>query len=229
MGAPVGPTGCNAPASAEAETPEAASSPIRGLQVAAGYGRFWSHLKFKDGTRPTLSEQSVVGQLGYFFTPALSLTATGGGILSGEMTEDGLNLDVGTGFVVSLQVVWQFLTEKGARPFMSASFTASFSRASFEDRAIERNGHIWGTDARFGLTVGYTFFNWWRIYLSPRVFGGPVFIDDGDTRLQGSDRYFVQAGMGMGFLLPKGITLYVDGSPAGEQSISAGIAAFFPI
>ena len=41
--------------------------------------------------------------------------------------------------------------------------------------------------------------------------------------------YFVQSGMGMGFLLLKGVTLYVDGSPAGEQSISAGIAGFFPI
>ena len=80
-----------------------------------------------------------------------------------------------------------------------------------------------------GLVAGYTLFDWWRLYLSPRVFGGPVFIDDGETKVQGSDRYFVQAGMGTAFLLPKGITLYVDGSPAGEQAISAGIAGFFPV
>ncbi len=229
MGAPVGPTGCNAPKSAtEGETPAEAKK-LRGLQIAAGYGRFWSHLKFKDGTRPTLSEQSVNGQIGYYFNKDVSLTAVGGAILSGHMYEDGLNLDVGTGFVVSLQAAWQFLDEKGAIPFLSASLMASFSRAPFDDRNADRSGFIWGTDVRIGLTVGYTFFNWWRIYLAPRFFGGPVFIDDGTSKVQGSDRYFVQAGMGMAFLLPKGLTIYVDGSPAGEQAVSAGLAAFFPL
>lgn len=74
------------------------------------------------------------------------------------------------------------------------------------------------------MTVGYTFFDVRRGYLSPRVFGGPVFI-----HIQGRDRYFVQAGMGMGFLLPRGFTIFVDGSPAGEQAISAGLAYYFPV
>jgi hypothetical protein len=77
--------------------------------------------------------------------------------------------------------------------------------------------------------VGYTFFDFWRVYLSPRVFGGPVFIDYGSRRLQGRDRYFVQAGMGMSFLLPKGFAIYVDGSPAGEQAITAGAAFYLPL
>jgi hypothetical protein len=110
---------------------------------------------------------------------------------------------------------------------MSASVIGSFSRSPFED-AGGASGHVFGTDARFALTVGYTLFDVWRLYLSPRVFGGPVFIDYPDSRLQGRDRYFVQAGMGMSFLLPKGLTLYVDGSPAGEQAISAGLAFFIP-
>lgn len=229
MGAPVGPTGCNAPKSVTEGGVPGTEAKLRGIQVAAGYGRFWSHLKFQDGTKPTLSAQSVNGQIGYYFNRRVSLTAVGGAILSGTMYEDGLDLDVGTGFVVSLQAAWQFIEEKGAIPFLSASLAASFSRASFDDNNAARSGYIWGTDVRIGLTVGYTFFDWWRIYLAPRFFGGPVFIDDGTSKVQGSDRYFVQAGMGMAFLLPKGLTIYVDGSPAGEQAISAGLAAFFPI
>ena len=84
-------------------------------------------------------------------------------------------------------------------------------------------------DVQLGLTVGYTLFDVWRLYLAPRVFGGPIFIDAPAERIQGRDRYFVQAGMGMGFILPKGITLYIDGSPAGQQSVSAGLAYFIPV
>ena len=228
MGAPVGPTGCNAPKKSDATSASSADERIRGIQMAAGYGRFWSHLKFEDDSKPTLTEQSVVGQLGYFFTKDLSLTAVGGAILSGTMKTDGPNLEVGTGFVVSMRVSWQFLDQKAFRPFLSASMTASYSRAPFED-AADRKGTLWGTDVRFGLTAGYTFFGWWTVYLSPRVFGGPVFIDDGETKLQGRDRYFIQAGMGTAFLLPKGFTVYVDGSPAGEQAVSAGLAWFLPV
>ena len=111
---------------------------------------------------------------------------------------------------------------------MSASLGFSYARSRFKGES-DVEGHLFGTDVRLALTVGYTFFDFWRIYLSPRVFGGPVFIDDGSTRLRGRDRYFVQAGMGMGFLLPKGFTIYIDGSPAGEQAISAGLALYLPI
>jgi hypothetical protein len=228
VGAPVGPTGCNAPKKSETEAGASTEDKVRGIQITAGYGRFWSHLKFADDSKPTLTEQSVIGQVGYFFSRNLSLTAVGGAILSGTMYLDGPDLDVGTGFVVSMHVAWQFLDQKAFRPFMSGSLTASYSRAPFDD-GQGRTGFIWGTDVRLGWTVGYTFFHFWSVYLSPRVFGGPVFIDEGDTKIQGRDRYFVQAGMGMAFMLPKGITIYVDGSPAGEQAISAGLAWFLPV
>jgi hypothetical protein len=226
VGAPVGPTGCNAPKKSGAES--STDEKVRGVQIASGYGRFWSHLKFTDGTKPTLTEQSVIGQVGYFFSRKLSLTAVGGAILSGTMYTPGPDLEVGLGFVVSMHVSWQFLDQKAFRPFMSGSLTASYSRTPFKD-GVSREGFIWGTDVRLGLTVGYTFFHFWSVYLSPRFFGGPVYIDDGDTKIRGRDRYFVQAGMGTAFMLPKGFTIYVDGSPAGEQAISAGLALFLPV
>lgn len=227
MGAPAGPTGCNAP-SQKAENQNSDASSQRGVQISAGYGHFWSHLHFEGGTEPTLTQQTVVGQLSYFFSDRIHLTLGGGGVLSGNLKGDGHNLDVGPGFLLSLRLAWQVLQEKGARPFLSLSIAFSYSRSKF-DGTDTYGGHIWGTDARFALTVGYTFFEFWRVYLSPRVFGGPVFIDDGTDRIQGRDRYFVQAGMGMGFLLPKGFTIYIDGSPAGEQALSAGLAFYLTI
>ncbi len=223
MGAPVGPTGCNAPKSDEPGTEGS-----RGVQVSAGYGRFWSHLHFEGGADPTLVQQTAVAQVGYFFSDRLSLSLAGGTVTNGEMYGDGLDLEVGTGFLLSLRLTWQLLEEKGPRPFLSISFAASYSRSPFEDTDRIR-GHLWATDVQLGLTVGYTLFDVWRLYLAPRVFGGPIFIDAPAERIQGRDRYFVQAGMGMGFILPKGITLYIDGSPAGQQSVSAGLAYFIPV
>ena len=196
--------------------------------MSAGYGRFWSHLHFEGNIEPTLTQQTAVAQVGYFFRNDLSLTLGGGAIVNGEMTGGGLSLDVGTGFVASLRLTWRFLDEKGARPFMSTSLSVSFARSPFRDDAGV-DGYIFGSDVRGALTVGYTFFDVWQVYLSPRVFGGPVFIGYPDRNLQGRDRYFVQAGMGMSFLLPRGFTIYVDGSPAGEQAISAGLAYFIPV
>jgi len=223
VGAPVGPTGCNAPKKNAAD-----DKGPRGIQVSAGYGRFWSHLHFEGGIEPTLRQQTAVAQAAYFFGNGLDLSLGGGVVANGKMYGDGLSLAVGTGFVVSLRLTWQFLKEKGARPFMSAAVAASYSRSPFEDDA-GTEGYLWGTDFRFALTVGYTLFDFWRVYLSPRVFGGPVFIAYPKESIQGRDRYFVQAGMGMSFILPRGFTIYVDGSPAGEWAISCGLAYFIPV
>ena len=231
MGAPVGPAGCNGPKPAESPVTDGETAiekrPTRGIQIAASYGRFWSHLHFEDDTEPDLTQQTVAGQLSYFFSPNWHLALSGGGVISGTLQGDGHDLDVGPGFLVSLRGTWRFLTERGAIPFASLSVGFTFSRSKFE-ADDGTNGHLWGTDVRGALTVGYTLFGVWQLYLSPRVFGGPVFVSDNTRDLQGRDRYFVQAGMGMGFLLPRGVTLFIDGSPAGEQAISAGAAIYLP-
>ncbi len=84
-----------------------------------------------------------------------------------------------------------------------------------------------GTDARFGITAGYTLWKFWQIYISPKVFGGPVFWHIGSDKIQGRDRYFVQAGLGTSIILPKGFILFINGSVAGEQAIGGGLVKSF--
>jgi hypothetical protein len=215
VGAPVGPTGCNASTKAE----ERASS---GFQLAAALSRNWSYLHFSDGSEPVLSQQAATGTFSYFFKNGWSIALSGGAVFAGRIHNSGHDLAFGPGFLVSARVAWKWLEQRGPVPFIMTSLTATFARSRIEDSS----GHVWGTDFRLGFTFGYTLFDVLSLYISPRVFGGPVFIDDATT-LRGRDRFFFQVGLGAAFLLPAGLTLFFDGSPGAEQSLSGGLAFSF--
>jgi hypothetical protein len=120
----------------------------------------------------------------------------------------------------------ELLAERGAVPFVHLGLALSVSRALAHERGGATSA-LWASDAQLSATVGYTLFRFWRPYVAPRVFGGPVFAERGGERIRGSDRYFFSAGLGMAFLLPAGFTIFADGSPLGLRSISAGAAVAF--
>lgn len=223
MGAPVGPTGCNRPApKGEHDVQEEGSA----WQIAASYGQTWSHLHFDDDYEPVFNQHAVVASGGYFFPNGWNLSLSAGAILGGEITGDGERYDIRPGAVVSFRVGWRWLAEDGAVPFLNSSVALSFSYSSSEDSVGETDTII-ATDARFALTVGYTLFDVWQLYLSPRGFGGPIFWRHGGESVRGRDRYFFQAGLGTAILLPAGFTVFADGSFLGEQAVSAGAAFAF--
>jgi hypothetical protein len=195
-------------------------------QVGASYAQFWSHLHFDGGIEPTLRQHTVVGSVGYYFSNGWSAVLSGGAILGGEMYGDGQSLDLNPGWLVSLSCAKRWIDEDGWIPFFSTGIAVSVSGSHLSEPGQDKE-RLFGTDVRLSLVVGYTFFDFWRVYLAPRAFGGPIFWFKDGQRLQGRDRYFFEAGMGMSFLLPAGITIFIDGSPAGEQAVSAGLAVAF--
>jgi hypothetical protein len=211
VGAPVGPTGCNA--SKGEDEPRETS----GFQLSAQHSRSRSYLQFEDDTKPVLEQQTAVASFGYFFASGWSVGLSGGVVFGGTLEGDGHDLTFGPGWLVSARVAWRFLDQEGPVPFMIGSLTASFSMS----------GKVWGTDVRLGLTVGYTLFDVLQVYISPRFFGGPVFIDRNGERTRGSDRFFFQVGLGTALLLPAGFTLFFDGSPGPEQTLTGGLAFSF--
>jgi len=217
---PVGPTGCNAARGDD----EARSS--GGWQVSLMHGQSWSYLHFEDGTEPVMNQQTAVGSLGYFFRSGWSVAVSGGGVFGGTVRGDGHDLGFGPGFLVSVRVAWRWLEEDGPVPFVVTSLSASFTRSAIASGA-RRSDVVLGTDFRLGFTVGYTLFDILQIYVSPRVFGGPIFIPGLGGRIQGRDRFFVQVGLGGALLLPAGLTLFVDGSPGGERALAGGLAISF--
>jgi hypothetical protein len=190
------------------------------------HGQSWSDLHFEDGTEPVMNQHTAVGSVGYFFPNGWSLVLSGGAVFGGTVRGDGHDLGFGPGFLVSARVGWRFLDQDGAVPFMIASLTASFTRSAI-DHGARSSDVVMASDFRLGLTAGYTLFDVLQVHVSPRVFGGPIFIPGLGGTVRGRDRYFVQIGLGGALLLPAGLTLFVDGSPAGERSLAGGLAISF--
>jgi hypothetical protein len=110
-------------------------------------------------------------------------------------------------------------------------FYLSYSRRVLSRAAAQapdtRSISFAATDVRLSLTAGYTIKDRLQVYLSPKVYGGPIFHLTNSDAVRGSDRYFVQAGMGMTLLLPGDFMLFVNGSPLGEQTLGGGLAKIF--
>ncbi len=142
------------------------------------------------------------------------------------MYENGESVDVLPGWLLSIRAEIFILEEKKFIPFITTSVAGTISRSESRDKD-NKTGVLAGTDVRLGLSTGYTLWNVWKVYFSPRIFGGPLFwTREGETE-QGRDQYLFQAGIGSSFILPKGITLYIDVSLSGEESIVTGIAWSF--
>ncbi len=196
-----------------------------GWQIALMHGRSWSHLHFGDGSEPVMDHQIGLVTLGYHFAKGIGLGVGLGGVHSGTLRGDGMDLELDPGWLVTARFSWQALAEKGARPFVVLSVSLGVTGSGIaRSGGSPAGGSVLGTDLRLDLTAGYTIARRLRLYVSPRVFGGPIFILRGGTRNQGRDRFFFQVGLGAAILLPAGITVFFEGSPGGEQAISGGVA-----
>jgi hypothetical protein len=173
-----------------------------------------------------VNQQSVIGFAEYFWQNGFSLHLGGGAVIEGDIEGNGATYPIEPGWLVSVRVDKQLVRERFIIPFISLSLALSFSKATVTGGDPSSARWI-ATDARLGVALGYTLFNFWQIYLAPKVFGGPIYWERKGDWQRGRDRYFFQAGVGTAFLLPAGITIFAYGSPLGEQAISAGVAVTF--
>lgn len=219
----VGPTSCQGPGKQEGTATAEPAGRFDGWQLSASYGQFWSHLKFDGGGQPDLRQQVVTGAVGYRVRDDMELRLSAGAIVEGSFGKPGQRQDLTPGWVISLQLVKQWISEDGFVPYLLTGFSlsSSMTKALNDDDAADR---LVGSDFRFTLIVGYTFFDRWRLYLAPRGFGGPIFWIREDETLRGSDRYFFQAAGGTSITLPGNVVIFVEGSPGGEQAVVGGLA-----
>jgi hypothetical protein len=194
--------------------------------VSAAYGQFWEFLHFTDGFEPMLNQQTVVATAGHYWKNGWNLSLSGGAIVAGRLEGAGEKYVVDPGWLASIRAGVELVHERGAIPFLELGLALSVSRATIRGEGQGTHA-LWATDAQLSLVVGYTLFDFWRLYLAPRAFGGPIFTDHDGAQVRGRDRYFFMAGLGTAFLLPAGITIFVDGSPLGERAITGGLAVTF--
>lgn len=194
--------------------------------VGASVGWFRSHMRFKGGHRPDFNQGSVAATAIRMWSNGYSLGLSAGAALGGYALEGDTRYVMEPGWMVSIRGGKLVLQEDGAVPFVDLSLAITFSMSSISGGDLPE-GRLIASDVRFTAAIGYTFGGVWRVNLSPKVFGGPVFWERDGENVQGSDRYFFQAGISSAIILPGGWLVFVDGSPLGEQAISGGIAAIF--
>lgn len=224
MGALAGPAGCSAGKGDEAR--DDSSDKGGAWLVGASTGWFRSHLRFDGGHRPDFNQGSVAATGVYLWPNGYSLGIAAGAALGGFAVEGDTRYTLEPGWMVSVRGGKLVVEERGAVPFVDLSLTLTFSMSSVSGGGLP-TGRLIASDARFSAAIGYTFGGIWRVNISPKIFGGPIFWERDGENIRGSDRYFFQAGIASSVLLPGGWMIFVEGSPLGEQTISGGIAAVF--
>jgi hypothetical protein len=149
-------------------------------------------------------------------SPRWTLSGSAGGTFAGRLTPPAGARALGGGGVVSLGASVVPLEEKGWIPFILISAALSFSGAQGDPA-------FYGTDARLGVAVGYTFFGVISPYVTGRVFGGPAIWGS----QIGTDVNHYQVGVGLIGLLPAGFDLSAEFVPLGEQRLAASVGYSF--
>lgn len=197
MSAPVGPTGL------AAECHGGSGGPLR---VALSGGALWTDLTLGGGT--ALTEQSISASLSAQLWPRLTLVGGVGGLLGGSIGGTGL----GGGVLVFAGASYRALAPRGAVPLVSVAVTASAAHARPAGRPFV------STDVKLSVTAAWPIARAVAPYLTAAAFGGPVFYR-GEVS---GDRYHYQVIAGVTAALPRGLDLFLEGSPVGARALSGG-------
>lgn len=193
--------------------PTSAAGDEPDLRVAASVAGFRTRLVFA-GTTPVDTEQfAAVAAFEKRLSRRWTLSASAGGVFSGQLVSSDRVDRLGPGGVVSVGASWTWLEQQGARPFVMLSGSLALS-------AVQTTPTLYAAgDARLGVAAGYTLWDRVTPYATARVFGGPVFWN----HQTGTDAYHVQLGAGLVVGLPAGFDLSAELVPLGEQRLTAAL------
>ena len=168
-----------------------------------------------------LREETLLVTAGWRPSPRLGVTLGAGAILDGTLTTpDDVAHDVDPGLAVSVSASVLAVDETGARPFVMLGASLGYSRTSTDgDQALSAG------DARVTALVGKTFVDVVSAYAVVRAFAGPVHWELTETT--GGDAHHYAVGAGAIARLPGNVSLFVEGLPLGERSLSAGAGLQF--
>lgn len=190
-----------------------------------------SYLTFDD-LDADLERLLLVASTDVFATETLTVQVGAGGLVAGELRgDDGLDREVGPGWIVSGGTTWRVLDGvDGPAPWLllSLSFGGTGTRTRADPPEVPRplRGDYLAFDVRFGAAVGKTFGGVVSPYAAARAFGGPVIWSEGADDRTGTDRYHVQIAAGAAMVLGP-VDLFVEGAPLGEQGVTGGLGVSY--
>lgn len=178
------------------------------LRLAAGAGALVTDLSFS-GAPSHLTEQSLSASASWALNPRWTLLGGAGALLGGGL--GGASLSAGALAFAGASV--RVLAPDGAVPLLAIAATLSALHAGLAA------GSLTSLDGKLSVTAAWPIARRFAPHLTAAVFGGPVWAG-GNT---GSDRYHYEAIVGLAVVLPRGLDLFVEGSPVGAQTLSGGL------
>jgi hypothetical protein len=199
-------------------------------RVGGGFGYFWSDLVFDGDRDAAIERRALTASIAYRPTDRWSIELGGGASVSGSLTLESVRQRIEPGWMASGAASFQVLRGEGSAPFLlaSLSFAGSGARTSPEPERLDVSAEsLYAIDARVGLTLGKTFWNVLSPYVAIRAFGGPVLWRFRGQDITGTDRYHVQAAVGLLALVARRVDVFAELAPLGERAVAIGAGAAF--
>jgi hypothetical protein len=198
-----------------------ADSPDTKFRTSASYTFSSTRLVFS-GDRKAGVDRQIAG-LGFTYRASKLWSAqlSLGALTAGTMNFTDSSHRFNAGLSLSVSASFQMLEENAKRPFAILTGTFGYATAKTHEQARANVGYN-AFDLRLGAAVGKTFADVFAVYLTARVFGGPIFWKLRDEAVTGTDLYKYQVGMGASVSPLKGVDLFIEGIPVGERALSFG-------
>jgi hypothetical protein len=191
------------------------------FRTSASYTFSSTRLVFSGERKADVARQIAGLGVSYRASKLWSAQLSLGAITSGTMSFVGSSHRFNAGLSIALSASYRMLEENPKRPF--AILTGTFGYAAAKTQEPARASVAYNAfDLRLGAAVGKTFADLFAVYLTARVFGGPIFWKLRDEAVTGTDLYKYQLGMGASVSPLKHVDLFIEGIPVGERALSFG-------
>ena len=193
-----------------------------------GFSYTSTALHFDDGSHFDQTRYAALASLEARPFPKLSLQFGAGPVFGGTLDSGGEHFTSSAGVLLSMAASYRFVDPKGARPFVLGTFGLSFATVQMSADGPSEQSELYDAwDARVGAVVGWSIANVVSPYVLARGFGGPIYWKHQGQDVTGTDVHHYQLGAGIGIAIGKRGDLFVEGSPLGEQNVSAGVGLSF--
>lgn len=206
----------------------------RKWRIGAAFTRSVTRIQYSDNSERDNERNGVVVTLDRQLSNRWVFQVAAGTLLYGTIRMPGVERAMNPGGVFAVSVAWRVLDMQGnGTPFLLltgtfAGFIGSTTKLHDRDANVP-SGDYKAFDLRIGAVLG-TVIPLGEVSLRPygvaRVFGGPIFWNEGATSLTGTDAYKHQLGAGATLVWNR-FDVFVEGIAIGERAMSAGAGVSF--
>jgi hypothetical protein len=186
-------------------------------------------IDFSNNQHMAETRSSLVASLAYHPTARLTFQLAAGGTLGGRLETPVGRQDFSSGVAAAAGASYRIV----ARPRLFSVLTGNLSFSRETTTLAGMNGtpdvtaRYQAFDLRVGALVGTTLWKVLSPYAVGRVFGGPVYWTYQGASVTGTDAHHYQLGAGATALVARRFSVFAEGIPLGERSVSAGAAFAF--